>query len=498
VDDTHRTATQLTPAPPVRQVAGPTLRAALIIGFGVTVGVWLWAGYRLADRMTKVDTETAAINNRYMRAQDALATVRAQILLSSVLVRDALLDPDPTTDPAYRQRFEISYQATDRALRQYVPVLDSPDERTRLTALRREIDDFHAAMLDVFAADTRGPVNAFKLLQERVMPRREVVLRVSNQVQELNRSAFVHQRTETTRLHSDEERRAWQRLGFALAASVAVGLLATLYAGMLERRVNRQRQRELQQSGDLHRLSARLATAQEDKRRRIARELHDEIGQALTAINMDLASAHRTPGAPAAVAARLESARHTAQETLQTVRHLSHLLHPPLLDDLGLPAALTNYVKGFGERHGVETELIHEQMDDRLAPALETALYRIVQEALTNVAKHARAHRCRVHLAGLSDRVCATIEDDGTGFNPADLESADRPVGLGIIGIRERVAQLDGRFQLDTAIGRGTRLTIEMPARPRERGAAGVSTAGKDGAKSTEVYVDGETANLPG
>ncbi len=289
VPESRRVVAQLAPVRPVSPYAGLTIKAAFLLCFGITFGLWLLAGYRLTQRMTDVESRTTAINGRYMRAQELLSNVRAQVLLGSVFVRDALLDPDPTATESYRARFEDTYRVADRALRQYIPVLDSNDERARVAGLRREIDDFHQSMLDVFHTDsTQLHGDARALLQRQVVPKRELVMRVSDQVQSLNRAAFVQQRAETAALNRVTQRQTWERLGLALAASLGIGLLATFYGGRLESRLRRQRARDLQITSDLHRLSARFATAQEDERRTIARELHDEVGQALTAIKVEI------------------------------------------------------------------------------------------------------------------------------------------------------------------------------------------------------------------
>jgi two-component system, NarL family, sensor histidine kinase UhpB len=149
------------------------------------------------------------------------------------------------------------------------------------------------------------------------------------------------------------------------------------------------------------------------------------------------------------------------------VRDLSHLLHPALLDDLGLVAATEWYLKGFGKRHGVRTDLLHDRMDERLAPHTEATAYRIIQEALTNVAKHANATSCRVYLQRLTHTLIVTIEDDGVGFDPTEPRSPEGTRGLGLVGIRERVAQLHGTIRLESSPGRGTRLTVEVPADAR-------------------------------
>jgi len=447
---------------------GPTVRVALLLGFGITFGIWLFAWFYFTRRIADVESRAATINARYIQAQELLSTVRAQILLGSVYVRDALLDPDPSAAPAYRRQLEMTYDTVDHALRQYVPVLDSAAERERVIRLRRESDDFHHTMVDVLATDSsRWPRSARFLLRTAVVPKRELVIRVSEEAQALNRSAFVAQQAAIADVYGTTQRHVWEALGVALVASFAVGLFATTYAGRLEDRLRRQRARDVQNARDLQQLSAKLITAQEEERRSIARELHDEVGQVLTAMKVELAVAQRTIDAVGSFPHLLDDARSITEGALATVRDLSHLLHPALLDDLGLAAATEWYLRGFGKRHGVRVEVIHERMDERFAPEIEAAAYRIVQEALTNVAKHASATSCRVYLQRLPNTILMTVEDDGAGFDAATVEHVGERRGLGLIGIRERVAQFSGTMRVESGPGRGTRLTVELPARVR-------------------------------
>lgn len=444
-----------------------TIKAALFLGFGLTLGLWIFTGYHFTRRMAEVEDEAAAVNARYLRSQELLSTVRAQVLLGSVFVRDALLDPDPGSAGSYRRQLENTYESIDAALGQYVPVLDSVTEREHVGRLRREVADFRATMLDVLGSDSsRWPAEARLLLRTRVVPKRQVVIRVSDEVQGLNRAAFIQQQSEMTRLYQGMQNRIWTQLGLALAASLAIGLVAIRYASRLERQIRRQMEKEVETARDLQRLSSKILNAQEEERRTIARELHDEVGQVLTAIKVELAIAQRAvasaPGGPQA----LESVRSITDGALQAVRDLSHFLHPSLLDDLGLSAAVDSYLKGFGRRHGLRVELLHDGMNDRLAAETEAAAYRIIQEALTNVVKHARASACRVYLQRLPNTVLITIEDDGVGFEPADAQKPAARRGLGLIGIRERAAHLRGTVRLESASGKGTHLTVELPAPP--------------------------------
>jgi signal transduction histidine kinase len=448
-----------------RAQLGRPIRAALFLGFGLIVGIWLFTGFYFSRRIADAERQEAAINERYMKAQEVLSTVRAQMLLGSVFVRDALLDPDPTTADDYRRRLQDSYATADHALQQYVPVLDSSAERKQVTRLRGEIEEFRHTMLDVLATQATGrPADARIVLRTRVMPERDLVIRLSEQAQTLNRSAFIQQQSAVTEVYGVAQRRIWQSLGLALATSLSIALIATLYASRLENRVRDQREKDAKNTRDLQLLSAKLLNAQEDERRSIARELHDEVGQALTAIKVELALAERTVDGGGNA---LGDVRRMVDGALHTVRNLSHLLRPAILDDLGLVAAVDSSLKGFARRHRVRVELIQEGMDERLGPETEVAVYRIIQEALTNVSKHAQASSCRVCLRRVASALVVTVEDDGVGFDPAHLRATEGNDGLGLLGIRERAAQLRGTVRLDSNPGRGTRLTIEVPVGPQ-------------------------------
>ncbi|MBP8273655.1 MAG: sensor histidine kinase, partial [Acidobacteria bacterium] len=427
------------------------------------LGLSLLAGYRLTTRMAAVDQQARVINARYMRAQDLLSTVRAQVLLGSVLVRDALLDPNTSTADGYRQRFEDSFRTADRALRRYVPVLDSQGERDGIAGLRREVDDFRAAMLAVLSTDSRQWARQSReLLQQRVVPKREVVIRISEQVQALNRSGFVSYSQATATLYRDAQRNAWRQFAFALALSLAIAALAGFYAGRLESRLRRQHARDRLLTSDLHRLSGRLVNAQEDERRMIARELHDEVGQALATIKVELSHADRIDQDPATMAATLASVRSITEGALHTIRDLSHVLHPALLDDLGLSAALDALMRAFGRRHSIIVDFQRSGGDTPLTPELELAVYRIVQEALNNIAKHARCSRCRLDVQMSAHNISVTLEDNGVGFDAGGGRSPETQ-GLGLIGIRERAAQFGGHMRIDSRPGAGTRLFVELP-----------------------------------
>jgi signal transduction histidine kinase len=203
----------------------------------------------------------------------------------------------------------------------------------------------------------------------------------------------------------------------------------------------------------------RIVGGQEQERRRLSRELHDETGQALTSILLGLKSIEEAAGTERFPVA-LAELRAQVVATLQDVRRLAVELRPKALDDFGLVPALERLVATFAEQTGIETHLEARVREARLPSEIETVLYRVVQEALTNVVKHARAEHVSVFLHTRPGKVAAVIEDDGRGFS-VDALSAD---GIGLVGMRERVALVGGRLELETSEEGGTTIVVEVPA----------------------------------
>ena len=205
----------------------------------------------------------------------------------------------------------------------------------------------------------------------------------------------------------------------------------------------------------------RVVEGQELERKRLARELHDETGQALTSMLLGLRSIEEATRDQPQVRESVLALRELVVSTLHDVRRLAVELRPKALDDFGLVPALERLAETFAEQTAIEVHVQATLGDERLGPEIETALYRIVQEALTNVVKHAQASTISVVLTKKGDRVTALIEDDGQGFD-ASGGSGD---GLGLLGIRERTALLRGRVAVESSEGTGTTVVVEVPVR---------------------------------
>ncbi len=215
----------------------------------------------------------------------------------------------------------------------------------------------------------------------------------------------------------------------------------------------------IENAGSVQRDALRRAVrAQEAERRRLARELHDETGQALTSMLLGLSAVERAETGEAAHAA-VGDLRKLVVETLQSVRRLATELRPAALDDFGLEPALRRLGQTVSETGSLDVQVEARLGLGRLPAEVETAVYRIVQEALTNAVKHAAAERVSVVVTRTSERVSVVIEDDGAGFD----SSAGPGEGLGLLGMRERVVLLDGSLTIDSQPGSGTTLVLEVP-----------------------------------
>jgi signal transduction histidine kinase len=214
-------------------------------------------------------------------------------------------------------------------------------------------------------------------------------------------------------------------------------------------------------------LSQRVLEVQEQERRRVAMELHDELGQSLTAIkiNLQLGERFKDRAPPELYAENLR----IVEEALKQVRHLATGLRPAVLDDLGLAPALKWMAEQSASRSGFEVVFHHERTQGRLAPEIETACFRIVQEALTNISRHAQAHRVDIRLQRDGADLLLYVQDDGLGFDLAAMQERAMAGGsLGVLGMQERATLLGGQLSVVSALGQGCTVQLRAPWRNLE------------------------------
>lgn len=450
-----------------RAFAGLTIRTVLAVGFVLTAGTWIFAGTSFSRRIHALEVQAAETGRRYVLAQQLLSDTRNDVYRASFYVRDAFLDDNPTAGQ-YKARVDAAYREADGLLAQYVPVVDSGNERDRIERLRAEINALRVTNLKILesARDHDASVShTHVMVGDRVLPRRDAAVRIADEIQMLNRAAYVQQRQQTADLYRATQRRFWDTLAFGVIASVCIAMLAGFHVNRLDGSLRTQLEKDAAAAVDLQRLSAQLVSTQEEERRNIARELHHDIGQVLTVVKIELANAQRDIAQGGSGSELLDEARSTTDRALTAVRGISHSLHPPLLDSVGLSAALDWYTEAMSKRHGLRIEFTRDGPRQRLSSECEVALYRIAQEGVTNCVRHARASACDVVVTGLESSVRITVSDNGIGFRADGPEGVRRghTGGLGLIGVRQRAMYLGGSFDLRTAPGAGTTFTVELP-----------------------------------
>ncbi|MBX3327981.1 MAG: PAS domain S-box protein [Nitrospira sp.] len=212
----------------------------------------------------------------------------------------------------------------------------------------------------------------------------------------------------------------------------------------------------------LQSLTAKLMTAQEEERRRIARELHDDINQRLALVAIDIGNMLSTPSTMTTQAQKtIQSLNQRLAKISDDVRRMAYKFHPSILDDLGLTAALKHMADEWSEKTGIKTVVVGEEMADPLPRDVASCLYRVTQESLANIMKHARAARVEVELTCDGQEITLSIQDTGVGFDLKDAQT--RHSGLGLVNMRERVRSVQGRLDISSEQGRGTRISVHIP-----------------------------------
>jgi signal transduction histidine kinase len=305
-------------------------------------------------------------------------------------------------------------------------------------------------------------------VRREVIPRRDEVLKIAQEIEDLNDSNMKDQRAQVALREAELRHTLNAILGGSLGLGALVALVAVARIRVLETRSLEQHERTELAEDEMRHLSQRLVQAQEDERRRLARELHDEIGQMLTALRMELGKADRGRSAAAngAFAASIAECKRIIDTVMESVRALSMGLRPAMLDDFGLGTALDWHARDFSRRYNVPVFLTLEGNVDRLPEPLRTCVYRVVQEALTNCAKHAQATRVEVSLRDVDRRLQLSISDDGVGLETAE----QRRAGVGLVGIEERVREIGGRVSIRSHPGAGTTLLVDIPIPPLGEG----------------------------
>jgi signal transduction histidine kinase len=411
-------------------------------------------------RSEAIYSEIRASEDQFQHTQRVFEALAQNVFTVSITIREFLLDTSPDAGHLYRSKLtdvRAQLEANLDRLRQSVP----SDGGSTLTELQRQVEGYLGLVSEVFdwTAKQRIERGAF-FLREEQRPRRETILAMAEQLSELNASMYATQQQRITDSELTFRSQLRQSLLLTFLAGVVISSAGILRMRSLERRARLERLQAQAATIEMRNLSVQLRRAQEEERRVISRELHDEVGQTMTALRMELGTLHRLRDADRnTFDASLTEIKALAERSVHTIRDIASMLRPPVLYDLGLDAAVQKQVREFSLRTGISATADVQGSFGDLTDRQRTYVYRVVQEALTNCAKHSDAREVSVIMTERKDAIALTIADNGVGFDRAVMGHG----GLGLVGIEERVRELGGTVVMRSAIGQGVTIYITIP-----------------------------------
>ncbi len=436
----------------------PGGRPLLLAGFGSLLLLMLAAGGYALGTLEQVRTSDLAERDTYLRRDQALDRVQTGIYQSAIIMRDYLLAPNEAGATAQIARFNETRGQTDQALGECTTLIDTT-ESPALRELQSELQVYWELLEYISRIPPEDRlVRGSEYLTNQVRQHRAELIRMVDQVDAIS----ARQMAASDARMNETFARLRSRLVLIVAVAVSMGLLLagfTIWRTLrLEQELERRYREVLHTQQELADLSARLVSAQEEERRSISRELHDEVGQSLSALLMEAGNAAALVAPKDAhVRQHVESIKKLAEASVNIIRNMTLLLRPSMLDDFGLVPALEWQAREVSKRTGIRVHVAAADSAGELPDELKTCIYRVVQEALHNCARHAQARSVRVVVRQEESRIVLSVEDDGRGFD------ARRVRGLGLVGMEERVRHLGGAFQVRSTPGSGTKVDVELP-----------------------------------
>ena len=426
---------------------GGRLRLILPAAFGGLLLLMLAAGLGALQTLRELHNREEAVRSRIMERGRSLSSLCTSLDVYGDHIQRFLISPE-AAGPSDVTRLDGDIESV---LHNF-PADGPRDERELLEALQKLFADERGLFQSVltWSPEQRrrdGP----RILVEQVLPRGEQILSMYERVSIWNNRQIGESQQESLARFAELQGDLGRLLLVALGAGTLLSLASGFYIFRLERQGSRQ-------FAELQRLSASLVDAQEAERRTISRELHDEVGQLLGAVLVDLGRlASLAPAEDSALKDTIGRIRGATEKTVRSVRDMALLLRPSMLDDLGLAAALEWQGREVSRRSEMEVDVAARNVSPSLPDEVQTCVYRVVQEALNNAARHSGARNARVAVEQNASGIDISVRDDGRGFDPRHTR------GLGIVGMEERVRRLNGDVRIDSQPGQGTTVSAHIP-----------------------------------
>jgi signal transduction histidine kinase len=426
---------------------------AVAVSFGALLLFSTLFAWLVSHEAARIHEHTKTAHQVYQAADDAISDIQANINKGALIEQSGFSSPNVVDTESRISDLQRNTQNDCAALLDLI----GANQRPQILALQQGLDEYWSSIQQ--SLSTSRTQHGQQILFSELENQPERVLDLAGRIDALNQARLARE-------EQDIESQQTKLREYAIAATLmllllecAIAVFSTAYMYRLDRVSEAERKRAEKAEQELRRLSNQLVRVQEEERKTISRELHDEVGQILTGLRMELGTlSHYEPDEEFRL--RLESVKQLAEEALRSVRNLALLVRPSMLDDLGLEPALHWQAKEFSRRCGVPVSVNIEGNFDNLPEPLRLCLYRAIQEALTNCGKHADASRVTVIVKQDDARVIASIQDDGKGFDALITNG-----GLGLLGMTERVRALQGRMSVASEPSRGTLISLELPAK---------------------------------
>jgi signal transduction histidine kinase len=445
-------------------VKGPRQAKVLLwTGFGGLLLLMLVLGGSAVSFLYQVEVRQERIRQDFVARDRSLERLRSAIFLTGTYARDYLLDPADPPSPVHRTEFDQARGQIEASLTECARELPEADPglRAARTSIARYLEETSAVF--TWQQQERGR-RSYEFMERELLPHRTKMLSVADGLRELSERQLELSGQVVSALLSSFLMR------LAGLSTLALGLGAVLAGVTLTRilRLERESLSRLTEATEareqMGRLSAQLLSAQEEERRNISRELHDEVGQSLYAATLGLgnlrSSLSANPAAQQNGEARreLQSLHELMERTAGAVRNMALLLRPAMLDDLGLVPALRWLARESTRTQAIPVEVEVDGDFSQLPGDQVTCVYRVVQESVHNAEKHSHARSIQVRLQAHPQGITVRVSDDGRGF------AAERESGMGILGMRERAMRLGGFVEIVSEPGRGTNVLVRLPA----------------------------------
>jgi signal transduction histidine kinase len=440
----------------VKTQAQQSIWPVSVFGLGFMLLIMGLSGVASIQETRRIHQQILSVEDSYRHIENLVEGIRADTSGADILRRDRLLDSSGVGEDYARQLKGLRAKTGGdlEKLRGMRPQQESKVLDRLETALR---DYWDAAAAEFQESPLK---NKTASVRDQFASQSKKIFAVTEELGKLNEENFEARRRELSHAVENLQNDIWETMLTALCLGAIIAGASVFRISSLEKESAEYQSATKQAEQRLRQLSQQLVSSQEQERKALSRELHDEIGQLLTALRMELGNVERSHAAAGGEAdTHLDQAKKLAETTLKTTRDIAMGLRPAMLDLLGLGPALEWQTREYSRRYKTPIQLdVAGDLRDLPDPH-RTYLYRIVQEGLTNCARHAHAKNIRVSLKDANGQLAVTVEDDGVGFD----QHGGVSYGLGLLGITERVRELCGNIAIRSEPGKGTRLEVMLP-----------------------------------